>query len=160
MIADIRHFIVVFYKRVKWNIPPHAVLPPNWSTEKFASEQRCCYNALLEQLRQMYPTSTVHVITNEKFSDYGQVVCHHFPDMPDDHHCKYEAFGLLDEPAMFLDTDLIIVRPFEKKHIECAGPFNFYRNSGIVIPLYKITDNPPFLEFPRITGGITWIKEP
>lgn len=160
MNADIRNFILVYYKRWNLNLPPFAKTPAGWSPDKLSIEQEFCYKAMLAQLKKMYPLATVHVITDEKFEDRGQVVCHHFPDMPKNHNCKFEAFGLLDEPAMFLDNDLVIVRPWEQKHIECAGPINFYRRDTRMIPLAQVADDVPFPEFQRHVGGITYIKNP
>jgi hypothetical protein len=59
---------------------------------------------------------------------------------------------------MFLDTDILLLRHFEMKHLECDGPFNIFRK------------NPPYEKLKRIedlgnlqdvyNSGVVWIPRP
>lgn len=109
-------------------------------------------NIMLLQIHSMYKYATTHIITNLNNIkiNHNKVALHYFPKMKGHWGDKLRAYGLLDKPAMYLDTDVLLVKPFQASHLETNCDFRVYRNCG------------HFNGFKHdwYNNGIVWIKNP
>lgn len=128
----------------------------NWN-----AHQETMFKTMLEQLNFFYPKSIIHVLTNEDHKDTDNIVWHCKPELADNHSIKLNLYGLLNEPAMYLDTDILLVKPFSKKHVETVSPFNIYQVSHTNRDLQSLTKKT--LEHKvnqQYNCGMIWIARP
>ncbi len=119
------------------------------------------FRTMLEQLHFFYPKANIHILTNEKHKDSGKLIYHYRPDLEDNHNAKLNLYGLIDRPAMYLDTDILIVKHFNRKHLKTTAPFNIYQVSHTNRDLQSLTAQP--LEFKvrqQYNCGMIWIARP
>jgi hypothetical protein len=155
----ITNFILIKYRKTVSDVPSHVGIAP--SLTEWNDRQEQLFRTMLEQLRILYPKATVHVLTNERNRDTKRIVWHYKPHLAENHSAKLHLYGLLQSPAMYLDTDIILVRPFDKKHILTKYPFNLYQLSHIGRDLQRLTSHK--LEYQidnQFNCGIIWIARP
>lgn len=112
------------------------------------------------QLTKFHPNAKIHVITNTRSETCGNTIYHHVPDLPLDNRAKFLVFGLLDEPAMYVDDDLLFHRPFAEAHTPNGSPFNCYkvweRMSFQAVSKVELK----IKEGDRYNNGVVWIPKP
>jgi hypothetical protein len=110
--------------------------------------------AQINRIRQLYPSSKIHVISNLPLEETGFIL--HETNMPDNWTSKFQIYSLLKEPAMYLDGDVVLLRPFENKHLETKERFNCYTEMTYnYIP--RITNVPNGKTY---NAGVIWIPRP
>lgn len=102
---DIDNFIVMFYQ-----LPDTNAFFPDYETLNECN--RLCYRNMLDQLRRLYPRTKVHVITNFSGLKSELGVYIHHADLEHNFLNKFRIFELLDEPAMYLDLDVVLLDRF------------------------------------------------
>jgi hypothetical protein len=117
-----------------------------WNHDLFQIRMR---NNMVRQLRHYHPNASIHLLTNQRRQEEG-VIVHYKPHLHRGHLSKFRVFSLLDRPAMYLDCDIILTRPFEQKHIKTNNPFF----------LYYWYPWPPFYHYKHYNGGMIWIQRP
>jgi len=120
----IENFILIKYRKNTFDAPEsvHHKLP---TLDKWNELQDTIFEIMLSHLRTLYPDSNVHIITNEKGKDLHKVV-YHQDNVEPNWGTKLLVYGLLDVPAMYLDTDILLLKPFEEEHLITSAPFNLY----------------------------------
>ena len=104
---------------------------------------------MLMQLDYWYPEAKVHILSNKKLADTKQVVCHHEPTLKPCWSSKFLIYGLLDRPAMYLDLDVLLVRPFSAQDLLTDYNFKVFWSSG---PLY--------FGYNHYNNAVVWIPRP
>ena len=104
---------------------------------------------IIYQIKSFYPRANIHVLTNE--TGTLPVVYHVMKDLPLNNLCKLFIYGILDRPCMFVDSDIMLVKPFEPKHVDTDNEFLLYSS-------YKpegYSEN-----YPHYNTGVVWINKP
>lgn len=142
---NIENFILVKYTKKTVAIPDHNEL---------------MFRTMLEQLNYFYPYSTIHIITNEKHKDTAKLIWHYDLDLETSHITKLKIYGLLTRPAMYIDNDILLIRPFEKKHLSSTAPFNLYQYSARRSLQSLCSKNLEWNSDKQYNCGIVWIARP
>ena len=163
MDCDIRNFILTRYLRETWDNNPHHMNKAcgNMDMQKWHEVQEMLYKQQIKQLKYLYPKATIHVLTNdEKRLKEKDVTVHYKKDMPSCHLAKLNVYGLIDEPAMYIDNDIIIVRKWNQKELETDAPFNLYRKNSQEELQKWAKEKLPVDGNGYFNAGIIWIKKP
>jgi hypothetical protein len=114
------------------------------------------YDLMIKQLNRVYEKPRIHVLTNRKLEPKPNVIYHIDEGIEQSNYAKLYVFGLLDEPAMYIDNDILINRPFEAKHMPDV-PFNIFQ------PYHSQNQHslPERMRcYPHFNTGIIWIGQP
>jgi len=127
---------------------------PTERLKKYYQNTDAFHELMLRQIDNLYEDYEIHVITNQRRKSTNRVRYHYFENLEKNLYAKLQVFGLLDEPAMYLDNDILLVRKFENKHL-VGDPFN----------LYQIYDLIPLLpehmqSYTHYNTGVMWISKP
>jgi hypothetical protein len=86
------------------------------------------------RIKTIYPETTIHLLTNASDID-GDFRVHYRPNLRTGFDAKFEAFDIADKPMVFMDTDVLLSRPFSPEELECTGPFRLYSVSSTSIDM-------------------------
>jgi len=120
----VNNFILVHYERHCFENAPKHLRNRDYDFATWNGTHKALLKNQIKSISKLYPDSKIHVLTNMHL-DANNVFLHH-EDLPSNHLCKFKIYSLLDEPAMFLDTDVCLKRPFDVKHLKCNEYFNLY----------------------------------
>lgn len=113
------------------------------------------HQLIVKQIRSLYPHANIHLITNRPRPS-PDIISHIQPDLEPNNYAKLRIFDLIDEPAMYLDNDILLVRPFDQDHL-LGRPFNLYQK-------YSPENMSRLPEgqrgYPHFNTGIVWVSEP
>ena len=160
MFADIRNFITIRWDKTEIEPPPPWITDCSKSLDKHIEIHEKLFAQFTKQIRIIYPKATLHVITNKPLKNKDKLIFHKM-DVPSNHLSKLHMYGLIDEPAMYIDTDVIIVSKFLDKHIDVSGPFNYYKSGGERSDLHTHAkkDLPVQIKY-LYNAGLVWIASP
>lgn len=116
------------------------------------------HTLMIDQLTSFYPDCKIHVVTNEHKQNTANVI-YHYRDT-NTNYAKLHMFGLLDEPAMYLDSDIILLRPWEEKHLQAEGNFNLYQKFDVGLPEGFPEQYKFMYDYPHHNSGMIWIPRP
>ena len=115
------------------------------------------HDLMIEQIGRVYDDYKIHVITNVDRPSTNRVIYHYSDMVEPSNYAKLRMFGLLDEPAMYMDNDIILMRKFEDKHLKTDNAFNMFQEYDVALP----KGMPPWmLEYPHYNSGVVWIPKP
>lgn len=155
----IDHFITVRYDRSEIDPMPPWLNEPK-TVDDHNDVQRLLFEQFADQIARIYPDATLHVITNVARPDHGHVVYHHF-EAKANHLIKFQMYGLIDEPAMYMDCDIVIVSPFHGGHTEFACPAGYFTVTRDLIDIQDAASEPlPGDARWPVNAGMVWIGEP
>jgi hypothetical protein len=118
------------------------------------------FDLTVKQLTAIHPDANIHVLTNSRHDDFGKVKFHLDENLPRDNRAKFRIFGLIDEPAMYVDDDIIFYRPFAEEHMPKEVPFTHFQ-PWEWLNFQEIASQPLAVkEGWRYNGGIIWINKP
>lgn len=110
------------------------------------------------QLKYFYPESHLHIITNENKLNTKKKTYYKF-DFDDNHLIKLFMYGLLSEPAMYLDSDIILFRKFTEEELPKENDFNLY--NYVNIDLEKLISMKLPISIKKLyNAGIVYISNP
>jgi len=159
---EIKNFILIRYKRNKWdNMPPSIHKKyASMNMQEWDDVQESLYQQQIKQLKTIYPKCVIHLLTNDISRVDPNVVIHCFPNLNSNHVSKLKVYGLISEPAMYLDNDIIINRKWNNEQLPTQNPMNMYVRS----PDYDIqalaSKNLPIQINHHYNAGIIWIPKP
>lgn len=158
----INNFILTRYTRDTFDNAPlsekHNVESLNMAD--WDNVQEILFKQQIKQLNKFYPNCNIHVITNNSNLKSNNNFTAHLVDWKSSHLCKLFAYGLLKEPAMYMDNDILMNRKFEEKHLPIDNPFNFYMKS-LIYDVQKLSSEKLPVEMDHhFNGGIIWIPNP
>ena len=155
----IDNFLLIKYDKKNLNdIPSH--VDYGTKVDVWNSYQEKMFETMLNQLNFFYPHSTIHVLTNENHKNLKKIKFHYRPDLEPNHTAKFELYSLIDTAAMYLDTDIILVKNFTRKHLTCSGPFNLFQLSS-TRNLQTLCRKPlPAVADRQYNCGMIWIPRP
>lgn len=148
-----KNFILIKYSKSNLDLQVDTRLKNH-----YLKSQELMFRKMLQQLNCHYPDSFIHVLTNEKMSATSNKMKIHTVEFAPNHCCKFLLYGLLTEPAIYLDCDIVIKRKFHQHEMESFNPFRMYNISSIT----EYSKLSPKINN-RITiynAGIITIKEP
>jgi hypothetical protein len=126
---DIKNFALVFYERRDFDFVPDASKVKYFGTidlDKWHKDQVALLKQQVKQIRSMYPNGKIHVITNLASLPVSGVFVHQ-KQVDSSHLMKLEIYGFIDEPVMYIDTDIIMLKRFSEHHlVDNGGSFNLY----------------------------------
>ena len=122
--------------------------------------QKKFINYTIKQIRHFYKNANIHVICKDKNhpilqKNKKEIILHEL-DLKATCIDKLNIYGLLDEPSMHIELDVLLVRPFEKHHLETKNPFNVFKRYDNVNHFILTKKQ----NFPMYNTGIIWIQEP
>ena len=160
MFADIRNFITIRWDKQEMESPPPWLKVAKKPLDKHIEIHEKLFWQLAKQIRVIYPKSTLHVIKNKSIPNKNGIVFHAL-SVPSSHMAKLEMYGLIEEPAMYIDTDVLLISKFTKQHIDVCGPFNYYslNNSFNDVQLHAKKKLPIQMRF-MYNAGMVWISKP
>ena len=153
-----KNFIIIWYTKTKFDLKvDEAVGNFNLSSQKLMFEK------MKYQLNCHYPDSFIHILTNEKMSCTNSREKVHQYDFEPTHCCKFLLYGLLDEPALYLDCDIVIKRKFRQHEISSSNAFRMYNSFGGVNGAttdYSKLSQKLNVETKNYNAGLIMIQEP
>lgn len=154
--SPINDFILLKYKKDSLDVP--SFVSASCSTvESYLESQDMLFRIMVEQLRRFHPRSVIHVLTNDFSFDFKGLEIHKKP-FHCDHRAKFLLYGLLDHPALYLDCDIILMRPFV---LNCMSmPINLFavtRQFDLQTISRKTLPSPANTIY---NAGIVWIGSP
>jgi hypothetical protein len=157
--GDVSNFILIKYARdVLDNKPPWESIDSQGERAYF-DVQPVLFDLMVKQIRNIYPKAKIHVLTNDpSYKAEGLVV--HVRDFTPNHTAKYLLYGLLDEPAMYLDSDIILLKKFPLRYLQIDTPFTVFeatRNQDLQLLSARPLPAPTSVVF---NAGIIWIARP
>ncbi len=152
------NFILIKYSN-KVISPPRACPVSAEDMKAYISLQEPLFYNMVDQIRRLYPRSKIHVLTNESV-DCEDVIVHRRDFAGSHPAAKLLIYDLLDVPAMYLDTDVLLVSKFAPRHLNKESPFNVYSISR-QYDLQLIAVSPLPRRSPTIfNAGVVWIARP
>lgn len=112
------------------------------------------HRLMVRQIRNLYPDASIHVITDTQRKEDG-VTWHYIPDLEKNNYAKLHVFSLLNEPAIYIDNDIILVRRFATEELPSQSPFNLYQTYKDVSRL-----TPEMQKYKHYNTGIIYIAKP
>jgi hypothetical protein len=107
------------------------------------------FRLMVRQLHHWYPEATINVLTNVDLPPLRNVVPIYNPDLPNSWEAKLSIYGLLDKPAMYLDLDLVLFKPFSEHDLLTPYDFRLYWSFGNWI-----------FPYPHYNSAVVWVKRP
>lgn len=115
------------------------------------------HDLMIEQIQRLYNDCKIHVITNVDKKSTNKVIYHYSDLVEASNYAKLRMFGLLNEPAMYLDNDIILNRKFEERYLITDNAFNMYQEYDVPLP----KGMPDWMfNYPHYNSGIIWIPKP
>ncbi len=155
----IKNFLLLKYKREE------LISPKNHNyTDQDKSIYLECQDALfyraVEQINFFHPKSHIHVLTNEKLPPLKNTSYCVFNENWTNMICKFKLYSLIDEPAMYVDLDVVFNYPLPSMQEYQEYPFYFFNVSwGENIQNYT-QKNLPANHNIVYNSGVTWINKP
>lgn len=125
---------------------------------EYYKDLEAMHELMLVQLTSLYPKCTIHVITNEHKENTANVVYHYRET--NTNYAKLHMFSLLDEPAMYVDCDIILLRPWEEKHLQAEGAFTLYQPFDVGLPKGFPEQYEFMYQYQHYNSGMIWIPRP
>jgi len=113
----------------------------------------------IKRIRQVYNNAKIHIVTDSLDDINYDVNYHYMPEIEKNNYSKLLIFGLLKEPAIYLDNDVILLRKFTEEELPFDYPFNLYAK-------YQEEDTKKVLEqglgegYHHYNTGVVWIPKP
>tara|TARA_Y100000034_G_C6897865_1_gene414422 strand:- start:2171 stop:2956 length:786 start_codon:yes stop_codon:yes gene_type:complete len=151
-----KNFILIYYEREKltdFEVVNHRRYNKDKPKDFRLNIHRQMVTLSESRIHELYPKAEIHLITDKKY-DFPGITEHVFEDMDREHTSKLLIYGLLDEPAMYLDSDVILVRPFDKEHLTDCAPINPYSLN------HRGTFNWNKKKLPYYSASVIYIPEP
>lgn len=158
-IRQIENFLLLKYRR------PQLIPPPNsdyTAADKslYLACQDILYYRSVEQIQHFYPRAHIHVLTNETLPSQAGISYYRFDEEWTNHICKFRLYSLLNEPAMYVDLDIVLNKPFPR--MDRFKEYAFYcfnLSYGENIQQYSAK---PLPSNPEVTynSGVVWIAKP
>lgn len=157
----IKDFLLIYYENKDLTYLENlrnSLYPKEQYHEIYSNLQRPFLLLSLNRIVELYPESKIHILTNQRISisKKARIYQHVVEDLPRNHLAKFMIYNLLDEPCMYLDTDIILNRRFNEEDLQCEGKFNMFRSYH----LKRLADYLGIDDFIAYNAGIVWIKEP
>ena len=121
----INNFILIHYCRDISKRAPISIKKE--FIERWSDLQHVLLNRQIKRIRNLYPNAKIHILTNEKIN-FDSKVFIHCKNFNSDHTSKFLLFGLIDEPSIYLDSDLILIDRFPQQKFKFDEPFNLFRS--------------------------------
>lgn len=160
MYAKIKNFITMRWTKKEMEPPP--IWRPDLKKRdlnEYNIIQIKLFDQLKDQLKKIYPDSFLHVITNEKNHKNEKNIYYHFYDFESSHILKLNMYGLINEPAMYIDSDIIILNKFKEEDLYTNNNFTYFNKSGND---FKHLSKKPLPCEANIlyNAGLVWIPKP
>lgn len=127
----IKNFILLFYQNKDEsyvNEPKMSSVNKNEFQSIYKGMQRPFLNISVKMLSHFYPESTIHILTNDALKSSSKNVCVHIKsDLPRNHLSKFKIYNLINEPAMYMDTDILINRQFPETATSTPNDINMFQ---------------------------------
>ena len=151
---SIDNFILIYFEKNDYT--PDNERVKGRPTERRAKLIPLQKEFMVKRLRYLYPKSTIHILTDQVVSSNENQVIYHYQPFEKNYQAKLEVFGLLDEPAMFIDLDVLLIKKFEID-LTSAQAFNLYTAYPLNLDLMssKATDITEVYN-----SGVIWINQP
>lgn len=120
-----KNFILIKYAKSKFDRPVDEEMG-----NLYLRSQEEIFRKMVKQLTIQYPDSYIHVLTNEKMLPVNNKMKIHKRDFEPNHLCKLLLYGLLTEPGLYLDADIIIKRKFHPHELKSSNAFRMYNSIG------------------------------
>lgn len=114
------------------------------------------YEIIIKRLKKLYPECKIHVITDKK--NLHNVESYIFPNLPRNNFAKLYIFGLLNEPAIYIDNDILLIKKFLPDDLKTENAFNLfaeYRNAD-----YKSLSKFIKLKYKHYNTGVVFVNKP
>ena len=121
--------------------------------------QKPFLNLCLKRIFDLYPNSKVHILTNKKIairSSLRNVYQHIDSDLPRNHLAKLKLYNTIDEPCLYMDTDIVLHRRFLESELHCPGQFKMFQSYR----MEKLAAYLDLSDFLAYNAGMIYIKEP
>lgn len=147
--------------KAKWTIDNPAKSLTRWNNiqDKLFTNQ-------IWQLQHFYPNCKIHLVTNDH-ELFHKDCTNHLVDGESNLILKLNVFGLLTEPAVYLDLDLLHLRPLTPEVLpkcifnlyDCYSPEKSYFRPDIFPKILSqpLDIKPPIVQY---LSHIIWINEP
>lgn len=106
----------------------------------------------IRQIKKIYPDAVIHVIA-DRLMKSNDFICHYIENLEKNNYAKLNIFDLLDEPALYIDTDVLLIKRFENlPNEECFYLFQEYQELSLL---------PKFMQkYTHYNTGVVWIPKP
>ncbi len=154
------NFILIKYKKkIEINTKNKVFTTKDFST--YLNSQDIFFEIMQKQILHYYPNAHIHVLTNDsKNCKEKSNTTFHFKNFQSNHTCKFLLYGLLNEPALYLDCDIVLLSEFTNEHLNTDNSFNLFsisRHFNLQTISYKLL---PVATNILFNAGIIYIKKP
>lgn len=158
----IKNFILIRYKRRGWDNMPQYIHEKyaKMNMDEWDEVQENLLKQQIQQIKNFYPKCNIHLITNDKSRIDSSLIIHYFPEMQSNHVSKLKIYGLINEPAMYLDNDIIINKRWNEEQLFTKNEMNLYGISKSYDVQSLACDKLPAQMNQHYQGGVIWIKSP
>lgn len=153
----IKNFILIFYDdKDSTYINENKTLRKDFQY-LYSNLQKPFLRLTIKKLNYFYPNGKIHILSNKiaKFN-YKNIIWHVDEQMPRNHLAKFKIYNLLKDPAMYLDTDIILNEKFPASASNCKNQFNMFRKYESRRLENYLRDGP----ISAYNAGVIWINNP
>jgi hypothetical protein len=123
---NLKNFILLYYKKdflSDHEIDKNTRNPENpIQLDTHLKMFKLCY----KRIKHLYPKSTIHVISNvNKFIDDSE--WYHRENISLDYTNKFQIYGLINEPAIYIDNDIMLLKKFTDLQLDVDVEINPYQ---------------------------------
>lgn len=155
----IRNFLLLKYKRPKL-ISPERYNYSDEEKQQYLDCQDILFYRTIEQINYFHPKAHIHVLTNENLISTNNISYYIFNEVWSNLLCKFKLYSLINEPAMYVDLDVIFNKPLPTMCLYQKYPFYFFNVSwGENIKNYT-NKKLPANDNITYNSGVTWINKP
>jgi hypothetical protein len=157
----IKNFILIKFLRKDWLLPtqgPHALTTEQ--IKSYEDSQNVLLYRAIEQIKYFHPSSNIHILTNDETITFeDNKIIKHYKNETWNLLCKLQLYGLLEEPAVFIDSDIVFVKPLSNLEDYYKYPFYFFNRSWVE-KLSFYSNNLPVENNIVYNSGVVLINKP
>lgn len=132
----------------------------NIDFRSYMNSQDPLFEIMEKQICHFYPNADIHVLTNDKTCKDKSNITFHFKNFQPNHTCKFFLFGLLKEPAIYLDCDIVLFSKFTDEHLSTKEKFNLFSISRRMNLQNLSQRSLPAFTNTIYNAGLIFIKQP
>lgn len=158
-IKPIQNFLLLKYKRKELITPPNDQFSKD-EKELYLQCQDVLFYRTIDQIQFFHPKAHIHVLTNENLISTDKITFYIHREVWTNLICKFKLYSLIQEPALFIDLDVIFTKPMPPIEHYSNYPFCFF-NTSWGKPLQEYSAKKlPVNQNVIYNSGITWINNP
>lgn len=126
----------------------------------YLSSQEVLFEIMKRQLWHFHPNAHIHILTNKKNQKDESNLTHHYRDFESNHTCKFLLYNLIQEPAIYVDCDIVLLSGFNEDYLDTRERFNLFSVSRYLDLQHISRTTLPVNVSKLLNAGVIYIKSP